>query len=120
MDPAVESVAVRMCEAMAEADVAALRSLYAEDMRLMHMTGMVQTGEEFLSGIADGTMRYHGVTVVSVEGESDGRTADVVLRTLTDASVFGGPRHTWRLESRLRMRNGGDGWRIFESSVTTF
>ena len=114
MDPAVESIAVRMCEAMAEADIATLGSLYADDMRL------VQSREEFLSGIADGTMRYHGVTVMSVEGESDGRTADVILRTLTDASVFGGPRHTWRLESRLRMRNGGDGWRIFESSVTTF
>ena len=58
--------------------------------------------------------------VVSVDGTSDGRTADVILRTITDATMYGGNRHKWRLESRIRMTNDGSGWIIRESRVSTF
>ena len=120
MDPGVEKAAVRMCEAMAARDTGALEALFSEDMMLIHMTGMVQDRDGFLADLADGTLNYHGVEVVSVDGTSDGRTADVILRTITDATVYGGNRHKWRLESRIRMTNDGSGWIIRESRVSTF
>ncbi len=120
MDPAVESTVRLMCDAMAAKDAVTLDSLYSDDMRLIHMTGTVQNKEEFLSGMSDGTFVYHGIKVVSIDGRDDGRTAEVRLRTLTDATVYGGSRHTWRLESQLKLRKESARWQIYESRVTTF
>ena len=120
MDPAVESAVRLMCDAMAEKDVRTLGSLYSDDMRLIHMTGTVQHKEEFLSGMTDGMFVYHSVKVVSIDGRDDGNTAEVRLRTLTDATVYGGSRHVWRLESELKLKKESTRWRICESRVTTF
>ncbi len=120
MDPDAQAVVERMCQAMVEGDAGELYPLFTDDMRLIHMTGMVQDRDQFVSAVTDGTLTYHGVTVVSIEGESDGREAEAVLRSLTDATVFGGSRHVWKLESNIRLRNTADGWRICESRVTTY
>ena len=107
-------------EAMAEHDGDRLRAVLSDDMRLVHMTGMVQGREEFIAAMEDGTLDYHSVEIVSVDGESDGERADIRLRTLVDANVFGGPRHTWRLQSDLRMRRTDNGWVITESKASVF
>ena len=120
MDPAVESTVRLMCDAMAKKDVGTLDSLYSDDMRLIHMTGTVQHKDEFLSGMSDGTFVYHSVKVISMDGKDDGRNAELRLRTLTDATVYGGSRHTWRLESELKLRKESARWQIYESRVTTF
>ncbi len=120
MDPDAQAVVEHMCQAMVKGDAGELYPLFTDDMRLIHMTGTVQNKEEFLSGMSDGTFVYHGIKVVSIDGRDDGRTAEVRLRPLTDATVYGGSRHVWRLESELRLRKESARWQIYESRVTTF
>ena len=120
MDPELESVVVRMCDAMADGDAKGLEQILADDMRLIHMTGMVQSRGEFISAVTDGTLRYHKISIVSIEGTSDGTMADIILRSKTDATVFGGSRHVWKLESHLKVMQDGVQWKICESRVTTF
>ncbi len=78
-----------MCDAIAKGDAAALESVLAEDMRLTHITGMVQSRDEFLAAMKDGTPRCHGISAASVECAYDSRTAEATLHSLADASMFG-------------------------------
>ena len=54
---------------MINKDAAGLRSLMAEDYYLQHMTGVQQSREEFLRGLAGGTFNYYSADHDSIEGE---------------------------------------------------
>ena len=63
---------VSYCQAMCDADVDALRALVAEDKTFTHMSGRVQTREEYFGDIANGSLNYFSIgmedPVVTVSG----------------------------------------------------
>ena len=116
----IESAVRAMFDAMVSKDADTLREVLSEDMRLYHMTGMRQTREEFIAEILDGTLDYRGIDVVSIDIKTDGDRAEVRARTMTDAAVYGGSRHTWRLRMDSVMRKEDGMWRALESRASTF
>lgn len=104
-------------DAMIRKDAAFLRGLMAEDYHLEHMTGVRQSGEEFLRGLLDGTFNYYSAEHDSIEVRIDGMEAVMSGKSRVLASVYGGGKHEWRLQGDFRLRNEGGGWKMLASRV---
>lgn len=78
-----------MQQAMIDKDVNRMRELVSEDKTFRHMSGKVQTREEFFGEIRNGILNYYGYQIhdpeITVEGEHARLKADVTLR----AKVYG-------------------------------
>ena len=109
-----------MYRAMIAKDTMALGRLLTDDSVLVHMTGHRQSRNEYLSEIASGVLNYYSVETDSLEITINGESARMVGRSRVNAAVYGGDRHTWRLQmdSQLRKENGV--WRIAYSMASTY
>ena len=109
-----------MYRAMIAKDTVALGRLLTEDSVLVHMTGHRQSRKEYLSEIASGVLNHYSVETDALEITVDGDTARMTGRSRVNAAVYGGGRHTWRLQmdSQLRKENGM--WRIAYSRASTY
>ncbi len=110
----------RYWEAMVAGDAETLRAMMAEDHHLRHMTGAVQTREEFLEGQRRGTFRYYEVQHDSIEVSLAGNTAVMTGRSRVLAAVYGGGKHSWRLRGDFRLRKEKSVWKLTESSASTY
>jgi len=89
----------RMQQAMIDKDAAVMTSLVMPDKTFRHMSGKVQTKEEFFGEIMDGTLNYYryriGTPVIEVHGDRALFIADVTLT----ARVYG-ISGSWTLHNR--------------------
>lgn len=111
-----------LCAHSIEKDADGLRSLMAPGYVLVHMTGMRQSGEEYIKAVLDGTLNYRSSTHDSIEVElsPDGRTARIRGRSRTDAAVFGGGWHVWRLQQDLTATKRNGRWLLTQSEASTY
>ena len=105
---------------MIAGDVRKLRSLMAEEYVLEHMTGVRQSGEEFLRGLADGTFRYDSAEHDSITVTIRGDTASMVGKSRVLAAVYGGRTHMWRLQGDFTLRKENGAWRFTGSRASTY
>ena len=95
---------------MIDKDAEGLRSLMAGDYYLLHMTGLKQSAETFLSGLLDGTFNYYSAEHDCIDVEINGDRASMTGRSRVVAAVYGGRKSSWRLQgdfTRLFILNGG-------------
>ena len=78
-----------MQQAMIDKDVEAMRSLTTEDKTFTHMSGKVQTREEFFGEIADGTLNYFGYEIHDPKVTVEGDIATLTGSTTLNARVYG-------------------------------
>lgn len=109
-----------MYRAMIAKDTVALGRLLTEDSVLVHMTGHRQSRKEYLSEIASGVLNYYSVETDALEITVDGDTARMTGRSRVNAAVYGGGRHTWRLQMDLQLRKENGMWRIAYSRASTY
>jgi len=83
--------------AMMDADAESLRSTLTEDATLTHITGQIQTRDEWVQSVADKTMSYSNIEVVSAHVERSDNGAQLVARTRTTANI-NGSNGTWNLQ----------------------
>ena len=116
----IRSLYEAMYRAMIAKDTVALGRLLSDDSVLVHMTGHRQSRKEYLSEIASGVLNYYSVATDDLDITVDGDTARMVGKSRVNAAVYGGGRHTWRLQmdSQLRKENGL--WKITYSRASTY
>ena len=78
-----------MQQAMVDKNVDAMLALTTEDKTFTHMSGKVQTREEFFGEIADGTLNYFGYEVHDPHVTIDGDYANLTGSTTLNARVYG-------------------------------
>ncbi len=116
----IEQVFRSMCDAMISKDTVTLAALHAADFVLTHMTGLRQTKREYIDAIVDGTLNYYSAEHENIDVSIDGDRATIVGRSRINAAVYGGGRHTWRLQSRLTLEKREDRWLIISSAASTY
>ncbi len=87
---------------------------------LVHMTGLRQDREEYIRAIEHGVLNYYNAEHDSIQVTIQGNKGVLVGRSLVSAAVFGGGRHTWRLQltSEIVKRNGR--WYMGETIASTY
>ena len=70
--------------------------------------------------IAMDTVALGSVETDSLEITVDGESARMVGRSRVNAAVYGGGRHTWRLQMDAQLRKENEVWRIACSRASTY
>lgn len=109
-----------MYRGMVGKDRGILSEVLDDSFVLVHMTGMRQGKETFIRAVEDGTLYYFSAEHQQISADVHGDTAELVGRSRVLAAVFGGGRHTWRLQLRLKLLRTQDIWKITEAKASTY
>ena len=109
-----------MYDAMIRKDKAALAKVLDDSFVLVHMTGMRQPKEDFLRAVMDGTLNYFSARHENMPVTVSGDTATITGQSYVAAAVFGGGRHNWRLQQRIKLKKKDGAWLMTESIASTY
>ena len=109
-----------MYTAMVNKDRAELERVHDEGFVLVHMTGMRQPKEVYINSIMDGTLNYYSASHEDMRVEIHGDSAVLIGRSRVNAAVFGGGKHTWRLQLRFQLVKKNSDWRFALASASTY
>ena len=87
---------------------------------LVHMTGMRQSKDAFIQAVEDGTLNYFSASHQRMDVSLHGNTAELLGQSVVNAAVFGGGRHSWRLQLRMSLVLDGENWKITEAKASTY
>ena len=109
-----------MYRAMIEKDGAALNALLDSRFVLAHMTGMRQNKQAFIRAVEDGTLNYFTEDIKDAKTTVHKDFVEFTGKSIVVAAVFGGSKHTWRLQLDMKfVRCDGD-WLILEAVASTW
>ena len=111
---------IRMYDGMIAKNEEILRDVLDDSFVLIHMTGMRQSKDAFIKAVLNGTLNYYSAEHEHLPVEIKGDTAIITGQSYVSAAVFGGGRHNWRLQQRCSLIKTEDGWRITESTASTY
>ncbi len=109
-----------MYTAMVNKDRAELERVHDDSFVLVHMTGMRQPKEVYISSIMDGTLNYYSAEHEDMQADIKGNTAVLIGKSKVTAAVFGGGKHTWRLQLRFQLVKKNSEWRFALASASTY
>ena len=116
----IEALYSEMYEAMVSKDTVALNRVHTDDFVLTHMTGMQQSKQEYIEAITNGTLNYYSADHEQMEIKVNGNHAMLTGRSRVTASVFGGARHTWRLQLHFNLSKEEDRWYFTSARASTY
>ncbi|MBQ9526782.1 MAG: nuclear transport factor 2 family protein [Fretibacterium sp.] len=105
---------------MISKDIARLGSLLDDAFALVHMTGMRQPKRDYIRAIQDGTLNYFSEEPENLEVTVNGDKASLIGQSRVNAAVFGGGRHTWRLELDIDLKRQDGRWLMTEARASTY
>ena len=109
-----------MYTAMVNKDSDELYRVHDDSFVLVHMTGMRQPKEVYISSIMDGTLNYYSAEHEDMQVEVQDDTAVLIGKSRVTAAVFGGGKHTWRLQLRFQLMKKNGEWRFAMASASTY
>lgn len=109
-----------MYTAMIRKDRAELEEVHDDSFVLVHMTGMRQPKSVYISSIMDGTLNYYSANHEEMRVTVSGNTATLTGRSRVSAAVFGGGKHTWRLQLKFTLVKKSDDWYFTSASASTY
>lgn len=108
-----------MIRTMLDRKTDALGALLDSGYVLTHMTGMRQSKADWLDAVATGRMLYHAARERSIEVEVNGDRAELVGRSVVEATIYGA-HGTWNLQLVTQyVRRGGE-WLATGTVASTF
>ena len=116
----IEALYREMYEAMVRKDTATLNRVHADDFVLTHMTGMHQSKQVYIQSIANGTLNYYSAEHEQMDIKVNGNHATLTGRSRVNAAVFGGGRHTWRLQLSFQLVKRDGRWQFSAASASTY
>ena len=111
-----------LCDASIRKDESGMAAVLADDYALVHMTGMRQSKRAYIDAVLDGTLNYYSTEhdSIDVKVAPDGEHAAICGQSRVNAAVFGGGRHTWRLQQDLKAEKRDGEWLLVESRASTY
>lgn len=109
-----------MYQAMIRKDRAELERVHDNSFVLIHMTGMRQSKQVYIDSIMDGTLNYFSEDTEKLEIVVNGDQAVMTGKSKVTAAVFGGGRHTWRLQLKFDLIRRENGWKLCRAQASTW
>ena len=117
---AIENCYQQMYRGMIAKDRAALSQVLDDSFVLVHMTGMRQDKESYISAIENGTLNYYSADHEHFQIWTNENEAELIGQSRVNAAVFGGGRHTWKLQLRMKLIRRGSEWKIVKAEASTY
>ena len=117
---AITALYHEMYSAMISKDGGRLTEILDDGFVLVHMTGMRQAKSEYIAAIVDGTLNYYTEDAENVSISLDGSKASLTGQSRVNAAVFGGGRHTWRLQLDITLVKKDDKWLMTGAKASTY
>lgn len=111
---------IKMYDGMISKDERTLREVMDDSFTLVHMTGMRQSKEEFISAVLNGTLNYYSAEHENMPVQVKDDTAVITGQSYVAAAVFGGNRSNWHLQQKCSLKKTDEGWRITWSVASTY
>jgi hypothetical protein len=115
----VIDVTRRLTALMIDKDLVELNRILDTHFTLTHITGYVQSKEDWFSEIKSERMKYYSYKEVKTTVQIDGDKATFVGQNLLDARIWG-TRNNWRLQQTIILEKHNKEWIIMKSVATTF
>ena len=109
-----------MYAAMVTKDEAELNRVHDDSFVLVHMTGMHQDKKTYIRSILNGTLNYYSAVTENLSVQVNGDTATMTGKSRVNAAVFGGGKHTWRLQLFFHAKKTDDGWKLTKAEASTW
>ena len=109
-----------MYEAMVKKDTVVLNRVHSDSFVLTHMTGMHQSKQQYIRAIVNGALNYYSAEHEQMDIKVNGDSATLTARSRVSAAVFGGGRHTWRLQLRFTLHKEDGHWLLTSSEASTY
>lgn len=94
--------------------------LLDDGFELVHMTGMRQGKRQFIQAVEDGTLNYYSAQHDSIHIEKQGNSITLIGQTRVLAAVFGGGKHTWRLQLQMELLERNGKWLVGKTVASTY
>lgn len=109
----------QLTQLMIDRNTTELNKILDTNFTLRHITGYVQSKEEWFSEIESERMKYYAYKEVKTLVKIDGDKAVFVGQNLLDARIWG-TRNNWRLQQTMHLEKQNNKWIILQSIATTF
>jgi ketosteroid isomerase-like protein len=108
-------------DAMVAADIAALVRMLDPRFILVHITGYVQSRNDWFEAMAQKNFDYHSIQVEpgAIALQLNGDKATLSARGIFYATINGAD-HPWRLQFSLQLEKSGPVWKIRDARYSTF
>ncbi len=116
----IENTYRQMYRGMVEKNSSLLSEVLDDSFVLVHMTGMRQSKEAFIHAVKDGTLNYYSADHQHFDCKAHDDTALLTGQSVVSAAVFGGGRHTWRLQLDCKLIKDRESWKITEARASTW
>jgi len=109
-----------MYRGMISKDRNVLSKVLDDSFVLVHMTGMQQSKTDFIRAVEDGTLNYYSADHQRMEANVHDSQAEMIGQSRVNAAVFGGGKHTWRLQLKLELEQKAGAWKITAARASTY
>ena len=109
-----------MYSAMINKNKTELERIHDDSFVLFHMTGMKQSKSEYISAILGGTLNYYSAVHDDIEVAISGDTRRMTGKSKVTAAVFGGGKHTWRLQLDFELIQKNGEWYFTLARASTY
>ncbi|MBS7231585.1 nuclear transport factor 2 family protein [Flavobacterium psychroterrae] len=109
----------QLTDLMIDKDILELNKILDQDFTLTHITGYVQSKDEWLLEIESERMKYYGYEEVKTSVKMEGDKGTFVGQNILDARIYG-TRNKWRLQQKIQFEKRNGKWIILQSVATTF
>ena len=109
-----------MYQGLIQKDAVLLDGVLDDSFALLHMTGMRQSKRQNIEAIVNGTLNYYSEQTDTVDIAVAGDTARLVGQSRVSAAVFGGGKHTWRLQLAMEAVKRDGQWYFSEAKASTY
>ena len=116
----IEQLYKQQYRAMIAKDVAALDTILDDSSVLVHMTGTHQPKKDYLREIKNGTLNYYSVEDDEISITVNGDKAEMTGKSRVNAAVYGGGRHTWKLQIKSKLIKKDGRWLFIEQRASTY
>ncbi|MCV9929536.1 nuclear transport factor 2 family protein [Flavobacterium sp. LS1R49] len=109
----------QLTQLMIDKNTVEIKKILDQGFTLTHITGYVQSKDEWFSEIESERMKYYSYTEVKTSVKIDEDKAVFVGQNLLDARIWG-TRNNWRLQQTMHLEKRKGKWIILNSVAITF
>lgn len=115
----VLDVTRQLTQLMIDRNISEINKIVDKNFTLTHITGYVQSKEEWFSEIQTERMKYYSYKEVKTSVNINGDQAVFVGQNILDARIWE-MHNNWRLQQYMQLEKRNGKWIILRSVATTF